>query len=587
MNQHNTSSTFSQLDFFPVLEHSQDAILITDGKSIEYANHAAEKLFDSSSKELTAYPLDTYLDQFDSSTDGKQQVNICTPSGALEVQLHCNKITNQDKFILMLKNKNAALFSELDESDKRILHHTEHLKLLHELTTKTFNDFSEVLHNYILTGLRIFNLETGIISKITGDNYKILAAISPDHNLRPDVEYPLENTYSQAVVEQKKTITYFNVGAMEDMREHPMYKAHKLEAYMGCPILVNNKIYGTLVLSSHTPHEEDFDWLDIEIIEMMAQTLGKIIESRESELAQAKLQNKLQESKNEFEETLNSVHDCVIRVNEYMQFQFANPSAKGLLNYGEKYTEQIHIDEIIKLTINDRDTQLSHLVQQSINNKSNLVFSSFVKLTNMKKQHFDIELGITPLFHEDGESNGAVINIDDITKLQEMARELKFQATHDALTGLPNRLLFDDHAQRAAHRCERYGGEFAIIFCDLNGFKAINDTLGHQIGDDLLIEVAKRLRKVTRKTDVISRFGGDEFVILATDLKATFPIDIITNKVEEVFEKAFILDREEYVVKTSLGTAVYPHDGDDVESLMRVADMRMYEDKKTKKQQSV
>lgn len=577
--------------FYDILEHCHDSILILSPQgNIEYVNQAASHLMGVTTELLHHHKFQDYIikstaqDNENSSKDllqiNNSNITINTTGNPIEIKLHCAQLNSTGDVIILLSDAQE----ENDQSaPRKILKHTKHLKLLHELTTKEFTDFAEALHEYIKTGLRIFDLETGIISKINDDKYRIIATISPDNSLHHNVAYPLENTYSAEIVRQKKTVSYFHVGAMESMSNHPMYLAHRLEAYMGCPIIVNGNVHGTLIFSSTQPHSEDFDWLDIEIIEMMAQSLGKIIEARESDMAQKKLQKELQASKNDFEETLNSVHDCVFRLNKDLTVEFLNPSAQKILATPLEQLVGTELDTHLNLIIHDKSSKLSDLLNQAIENKSNLLFSNHVKITNPENKEFDIELAITPLFQENGAPNGAVVNIDDITRIQEMARELKFKATHDALTGLSNRMLFDEYSERALARASRYNTKFAVIFCDLNGFKAINDNLGHHVGDELLIEVSKRLQSIMRKTDIISRFGGDEFVTLATDLNHPYSIKAIIDKIEEIFSIPFVLKDHELSIATSIGSAIYADDGTTIGDLLKVADKRMYKDKKQKK----
>ncbi|MFI0378158.1 MAG: diguanylate cyclase domain-containing protein, partial [Candidatus Thiodiazotropha sp.] len=164
----------------------------------------------------------------------------------------------------------------------------------------------------------------------------------------------------------------------------------------------------------------------------------------------------------------------------------------------------------------------------------------------------------------------------DISPIKETQEKLDFLAHHDPLTGLPNRILLNDRMQHAINRTNRDQSIMAVMFLDLDRFKNINDTLGHPIGDDLLLEVSKRLRETLREIDTISRQGGDEFLLILEDIRETENLVEMATKVLSVFNKPFILTDRELVITASLGISIYPNDAQDVTTLIRNADAAMY-----------
>lgn len=164
----------------------------------------------------------------------------------------------------------------------------------------------------------------------------------------------------------------------------------------------------------------------------------------------------------------------------------------------------------------------------------------------------------------------------DVTERKEAEARIQHLAHHDALTGLPNRLLMSDRIDQALRRASRENEKFALLFIDLDRFKNINDTLGHDVGDGLLIQVAERCHRVVRESDTVSRQGGDEFVILLNDLKSPQDARHIALKLIEVLGQPYQLDQHELAVTASIGIAMYPGDGDTPSALMRCADAAMY-----------
>ncbi|MDQ1614777.1 MAG: hypothetical protein QOJ60_716, partial [Actinomycetota bacterium] len=154
--------------------------------------------------------------------------------------------------------------------------------------------------------------------------------------------------------------------------------------------------------------------------------------------------------------------------------------------------------------------------------------------------------------------------------------ELAHQALHDALTGLPNRGLFLDRLAQALARIGRHSSVLAVLFCDLDRFKVVNDSLGHGAGDTLLVDVARRLEGVLRAGDTAARFGGDEFVILCEDISGAHQAIAIAERVSEVLEAPFVLGDDEAFVRTSIGIAMASGQDARPEALLRDADAAMY-----------
>ena len=185
-------------------------------------------------------------------------------------------------------------------------------------------------------------------------------------------------------------------------------------------------------------------------------------------------------------------------------------------------------------------------------------------------------IDISAIRDNDGELSHYVAIFSDITKIKENERRLRDSRHRDALTGLPNRFLFRDHAELALAQAARKGKQAAILFLDLDRFKAINDTLGHCAGDSVLVEVARRLSACLRAGDTLSRFGGDEFNVLLPDLRNGGRAATVADKFIAALGPPFHFEGKEFHVSTSIGIAIYPHDGEELDQLSRAADAAMY-----------
>ncbi len=164
----------------------------------------------------------------------------------------------------------------------------------------------------------------------------------------------------------------------------------------------------------------------------------------------------------------------------------------------------------------------------------------------------------------------------DITARKQAEERIQFLATHDSLTGLPNRMMFSQMLNHAIQSAKRYKRQFAVCFIDLDRFKIVNDTLGHESGDQLLQEIARRFKQALRAADVVARFGGDEFFILIEEANDSSQIITVAQKILAAAFKPMFLMNEECRVTASIGISIYPQDATDEQSLMKTADKAMY-----------
>lgn len=194
--------------------------------------------------------------------------------------------------------------------------------------------------------------------------------------------------------------------------------------------------------------------------------------------------------------------------------------------------------------------------------KSGEVYPSWLTLCAVRNDHGEI-------------SNYVGVSVD-ITSRKEAEERLSFLANHDVLTGLPNRVLFHDRLQHSLARASREQFEVAVLFLDLDRFKNINDTLGHDMGDILLQQVSQRLGVHIRKSDTLARWGGDEFIILLERIRSSQDAALVARRILSVLADPFSILGQEVFVTASIGISLFPKDGEDVQTLIRNADTAMY-----------
>ncbi|MFP5222775.1 MAG: diguanylate cyclase domain-containing protein [Acidobacteriota bacterium] len=191
-------------------------------------------------------------------------------------------------------------------------------------------------------------------------------------------------------------------------------------------------------------------------------------------------------------------------------------------------------------------------------------------------------MAINAVRDENGDVVNYVVAFTDVSRMQHPETQLERLAHHDALTGLPNRLLLHSRLEHAVERVRRYGGQGAVLFVDLDRFKQVNDTLGHQAGDELLVLVAGRLKNRLRENDTLARLGGDEFVIVLEDVSGAADVAVVAEDLITQLRIPFLLfGKHEVEIGGSIGIAVFPRDGEDTERLIGRADAALRKAKDT------
>jgi diguanylate cyclase (GGDEF)-like protein/PAS domain S-box-containing protein len=195
-----------------------------------------------------------------------------------------------------------------------------------------------------------------------------------------------------------------------------------------------------------------------------------------------------------------------------------------------------------------------------------------------------IEDSVAAMHDREGMPAGAVVVFRDVSAARAMSLQIAHSAEHDFLTGLPNRMLLNDRIRQAIVSAQRHTKQVAVLFLDLDGFKHINDSLGHSVGDKLLQSISKRLVDCGRAADTVSRQGGDEFVVLLSEVQHSEDAAIAAARMLLAVAQAHSVDEHELHVTTSIGVSIYPDDGLDAETLIKNADTAMYQAKENGRQ---
>lgn len=288
----------------------------------------------------------------------------------------------------------------------------------------------------------------------------------------------------------------------------------------------------------------------------------------------------LANEKDRVQATLNSIADALISTDMAGNITYFNPVAGSMMGWPLKEASGRHLTEIFRIV--DATTREPILDPMAKAASENLVGNLPLNcvLVNRDGHEVFIEDSVAPIHDHDQKVTGAVIVFRDVSAARAQSEQITHLAEHDSLTGLPNRMLFGDRVGQAISLARRRGGQAAVLFLDLDGFKQINDSLGHTAGDELLKSIAKRLLVCVRSPDTVSRYGGDEFALLLQDLHQPEDAAAAARRILKALgEVHSVLDRQLHVT-ASIGVSIYPDDGFDAETLIRNADTAMYWAKK-------
>ncbi|MBI5612314.1 MAG: EAL domain-containing protein [Gammaproteobacteria bacterium] len=300
-----------------------------------------------------------------------------------------------------------------------------------------------------------------------------------------------------------------------------------------------------------------------QVFDDMAATLQK--RQAESERAQ----QALRDSEARYRLIVETAEEGIFIIDPDGATVFANAMMAGMLGYS--------VDEMRGRPIFDfMDEEMGSLARHGLLRRQGVREQHDVRFRRKDGGELWTIVAANPIAESDGRCLGTLAMVTDITERKRAEDHLIYLAHHDGLTGLPNRTLFNDRLQQSLIDAGRRERVVAVLFMDLDRFKTINDTLGHEVGDVLLRAVSGRLKDCIRTGDTVARLGGDEFIVLLPDVGHVDDVGRIAQKILDVFDQPFSVDGRELFVTTSIGITLYPFDGKDVDGLVKNADVAMY-----------
>jgi len=282
--------------------------------------------------------------------------------------------------------------------------------------------------------------------------------------------------------------------------------------------------------------------------------------------------------------TLNSIGDAVACTDSTGNITFLNLVAERLSGWSRQEAVGRPMATVLRIVDAKNHETIPNPMEMAIKRNRTEHLPLNCVLVRRDGKETPIEDSVSPIHDREGRVSGAVIVFRDATASRALELEKAHSAEHDFLSGLPNRKLLKERTDFAIALARRHMKKLAILFLDLDGFKHVNDSLGHSVGDKLLQSVAGRLASCVRGTDTVSRMGGDEFVVLLSEVEQAEDAAITATRMLEAVAEAHTVEEHDIHVTTSIGVSIYPDDGLDAETLIKCADTAMYQAKENGRQ---
>lgn len=331
-----------------------------------------------------------------------------------------------------------------------------------------------------------------------------------------------------------------------------------------------------LLIFHQVSYRREWRGEEIQFIDRVAKQVEIAIQKIRFLEERRKAEQVIWEEKERAQVTLKSIGDAVITTDAVGNVEYLNPVAEEITGWTNAEAKGRPLIKVFRIFNEITGGPAEDPVSKCIREGRIVGLANHTVLINRDGRRFAIEDSASPIKNREGEIIGAILVFHDVSEKRILMEKMIHQAYHDPLTGLPNRLLFNDRLSLALAQAHRNKKMLAVLFLDLDRFKLVNDMLGHAAGDKLLKEVAGKIAGCLRKSDTIARLGGDEFTILLPQPEDEDAVAKVARKILQTFEQPWILGEQEFHITASIGIALYPNDGEDAETLLKHADTAMY-----------
>ncbi|MBU1621677.1 MAG: EAL domain-containing protein [Gammaproteobacteria bacterium] len=277
--------------------------------------------------------------------------------------------------------------------------------------------------------------------------------------------------------------------------------------------------------------------------------------------------------------TLDSIGDAVIATDLDGKISFMNPIAERMTGWLAKDALFRPIEEVMQLR--DAHTLEPHWnpIYFALKEQRVVAMALNCQLISRTGQLFQVEDSAAPIIDNNGQCLGSIVVFHDVSESMALALKMSHLANHDPLTNLPNRVLLYDRIEQAIKRAEQLHHKSALLLIDLDHFKYVNDSIGHNLGDLLIKQTSERLLSICDAGTTLARLGGDEFVLVLPELWSIDEVALFSSQVHSQFQQPFLLENKKYQLAVSIGISIYPDDAQTIEMFMRHADVAMFKAK--------
>ncbi len=308
-------------------------------------------------------------------------------------------------------------------------------------------------------------------------------------------------------------------------------------------------------------------------------TIEDISDARRAEQERIDFEASLLEANERAQVTLESIGDAVISTDVSGHVTYMNGVAETMTGWPREDALSRPLAEVFRLVDGTTRKPARSPAQRAIDEDRIVGLAGNCVLLRRDGEEVRIEDSAAPIHDREGAVTGAVIVFHDAKFSHEMTTKMAYLARHDALTGLLNRTALNEQLAHALRLARRHRKQVGLLFIDLDNFKDVNDSLGHQHGDQVLTTVSEQLVACVRATDTVFRYGGDEFIVLLSELESSEDAELVARKLESAVAAHRLIGGCEIPLSFSIGISVYPDDGDDPEILLQRADAAMYQTK--------
>ena len=442
----------------------------------------------------------------------------------------------------------------------------------------------EIIH-ILLNGKMLFD-EKGTPTTLVGTTLDITEQVKL-RTYNEELASIIENSSNEIYIIQKETYRYLyvNRAALDKLgyRREEMYNMNVLDInkeltlesvkYMEQKVIEEGSIFNR---TTHTKKDGNTYPVQsyIQYSTYQNKEVAIIFDIDISDLVEAEQKQKKQA------QILEQIHDSVISTDLNDIITHWNHGATIMHGYS---AEEMVGNTIYRLYLKEDIQKIQWIKQQALLHGA---FQDEIRKVTKSGDIIYTHVSLSVLKNESDEIIGLTYYSQDITqkkeieeKLKEQTEQLNFQAYHDALTKLPNRILFEDRLEQAISNANKHHEKLGLLFIDLDNFKQINDTLGHHYGDEVLKIIAKRFERCIRHEDTLARLGGDEFTVLIQDLKTSESVILVAEKIIDSLKPKIILENHELHISASIGISLYPKDSRSKNDLLKYADTAMYKAK--------